>query len=187
MSRRRDAEEGASESARELADSLRRLRARSGLTLTALAERTPYSKSSWERYLNGKNLPPRQAVASFAQAVGVRPDRLLVLWELAVRAQPARGRRPAGPGEDAVVGAEAEPTGGRLLAAASPVSFRAVVGVVALAFLAGLLTGWALGRGSGHLPGRSVTRSAGHAPGHAPGHSTGHATGVTAGPTVLPH
>ena len=37
-----------------LAERLRALRARTGLSLAALAERTPYSKSSWERYLNGR-------------------------------------------------------------------------------------------------------------------------------------
>ncbi|MCZ9342799.1 helix-turn-helix domain-containing protein, partial [Streptomyces sp. TRM76130] len=45
-----------------LTAALRELRARTGLSLAALAERTAYSKSSWERYLNGKILPPRQAV-----------------------------------------------------------------------------------------------------------------------------
>ncbi|WP_256090352.1 helix-turn-helix domain-containing protein, partial [Actinacidiphila rubida] len=41
---------------------LRVLTDRTGLSLSALAHRTPYSKSSWERYLNGKALPPQHAV-----------------------------------------------------------------------------------------------------------------------------
>ncbi|GHF47885.1 hypothetical protein GCM10010218_31650 [Streptomyces mashuensis] len=66
-----------------LAAGLRGLRDRTGLSLAALAGRTPYSKSSWERYLNGKKLPPRQAVAELCRLADEPPDRLLALWELA--------------------------------------------------------------------------------------------------------
>ncbi|MCZ1006251.1 helix-turn-helix domain-containing protein [Streptomyces lydicus] len=38
--------------------------------MAALAERTAYSKSSWERYLNGKQLAPRQAVEALCKAAG---------------------------------------------------------------------------------------------------------------------
>ncbi|MFI5799826.1 helix-turn-helix domain-containing protein [Streptomyces sp. NPDC051677] len=66
-----------------LAEGLRHLRARTGLTLVALAERTAYSKSSWERYLNGKAPAPRQAVEALCAMAGEPAGRLLALWELA--------------------------------------------------------------------------------------------------------
>lgn len=45
---------------------LRELKDRSGLTLAELADLTALSKSSWERYLNGKQFPPRHAVEASA-------------------------------------------------------------------------------------------------------------------------
>ncbi|MBM7438055.1 XRE family transcriptional regulator [Streptomyces sp. HB132] len=62
---------------------LRDLRADAGLSLAALAERTAYSKSSWERYLNGKALPPRQAVEELCRLAHQPQGRLLALWEIA--------------------------------------------------------------------------------------------------------
>ncbi|WP_210593761.1 XRE family transcriptional regulator [Streptomyces sp. GESEQ-35] len=65
---------------------LRELRARTGLSLAALSERTAYSKSSWERYLNGKSLPPRQAVQELCRVANEpegRALRALALWEIA--------------------------------------------------------------------------------------------------------
>lgn len=61
---------------------LRELRAGAGLSLAALAERTAYSKSSWERYLNGKSLPPRQAVRELCRLANEPDGRLLALWEI---------------------------------------------------------------------------------------------------------
>ncbi|MFE9611887.1 helix-turn-helix domain-containing protein [Streptomyces sp. NPDC006012] len=72
--------------ARAVVEQLRRLKDRSGLSLAALAERTLHSKSSWERYLNGKSLPPRQAVEALGRLVGADPARLAAQWELAARA-----------------------------------------------------------------------------------------------------
>ncbi|PCG84982.1 hypothetical protein CIB93_16690 [Streptomyces sp. WZ.A104] len=60
---------------------MRFLRTRSGLTLNGLAERTSYSRSSWERYLNGKAVPPRAALNEFAAAVGVAAPPLQQLRE----------------------------------------------------------------------------------------------------------
>lgn len=77
-----------------LAAGLRELKDRTGLSLAALGERTPYSKSSWERYLNGKKLPPRQAVEALCGLAGEPTDRLLALWELAE--QSWSGRAAAG-------------------------------------------------------------------------------------------
>ncbi|MCC3652148.1 XRE family transcriptional regulator [Streptomyces sp. S07_1.15] len=74
-----------------LAEELRELRKGTGLSLAALAERTPYSKSSWERYLNGKKQAPRQAVEALCRLAGERPERLLVLWDLADAEWSGRG------------------------------------------------------------------------------------------------
>ncbi|MFJ8845752.1 helix-turn-helix domain-containing protein [Streptomyces cyaneofuscatus] len=76
-----------------LAAQLRSLRLRRGLTLSALARRTSYSRSSWERYLNGKALPPRAAITEFAAAVGVPATALLIQRE-----QEQDGRRPGSRG-----------------------------------------------------------------------------------------
>ncbi|MEU9500206.1 DUF2690 domain-containing protein [Streptomyces sp. NPDC048196] len=83
-----------------LAAGMRELRGRTGLSLAALAARTPYSKSSWERYLNGKKLPPRDAVEALCRLAGEPAGRLLALWELADaawsgRAAPAAARAEA--------------------------------------------------------------------------------------------
>lgn len=74
----------------------RRLKDHSGLSLRQLAARTGYSQKSWERYLGGRSLPPREAVAALAEAVGEDPTRLLALHEVAAEAW-RRGR--AGPPE----------------------------------------------------------------------------------------
>jgi transcriptional regulator with XRE-family HTH domain len=76
-----------------LVATLRELRATTGLSLAALAARTPYSKSSWERYLNGRTLPPRQAVEALCELAGTEPRRPLALWELAEAAWSGRAGR----------------------------------------------------------------------------------------------
>ncbi|WP_030674624.1 XRE family transcriptional regulator [Streptomyces rimosus] len=75
-----------------LAAALRELRGRTGLSLAALATKTAYSKSSWERYLNGKALPPREAVEALCRLAGERGGRVVALWELADAAWSGRGR-----------------------------------------------------------------------------------------------
>ncbi|MFD7606638.1 peptidoglycan-binding protein [Streptomyces mirabilis] len=70
----------------QLVVQLRRLKDRSGLSLSSMASKTGYSRSSWERYLNGKALAPRQAVEELARVNGVETTRLLVLHELAEEA-----------------------------------------------------------------------------------------------------
>ncbi|MFM9447112.1 DUF2690 domain-containing protein [Streptomyces acidiscabies] len=62
---------------------MRRAVDRSGLSATALAERTGYSRTSWERFLDGRLLAPRRAVDAFAEATGISPVHLTTLWELA--------------------------------------------------------------------------------------------------------
>ncbi|KAB1140668.1 XRE family transcriptional regulator [Streptomyces luteolifulvus] len=66
-----------------LAAELRALRQRTGLSLAGLAHRTPYSKSSWSRYLNGSVPVPRQAVEELCRLAGERSRRPVALWELA--------------------------------------------------------------------------------------------------------
>ncbi|RPF35383.1 XRE family transcriptional regulator [Streptomyces sp. TLI_185] len=66
-----------------LAAALRELRTRTGLSLAALAAKTAFSKSSWERYLNGRTLPPRTAVQELCRLAGEPDGRCLALWEIA--------------------------------------------------------------------------------------------------------
>ncbi|MFT2016939.1 helix-turn-helix domain-containing protein [Streptomyces sp. 796.1] len=70
----------------QLVVQLRRLKDRSGLSVIALAAKTGYSRSSWDRYLNGQALPPQRAVEELARAAGADPVRLLVLHEVAKEA-----------------------------------------------------------------------------------------------------
>lgn len=56
------------------------------MSLSSLQSKTGYSRSSWERYLNGRALPPRRAVEELARVGGVDPTRLLVLHEVAEEA-----------------------------------------------------------------------------------------------------
>lgn len=71
---------------KEFAGHVRRLIDRSGLGLAAVADRTGYSKTSWERYLNGRLLPPKGAVVALAEVTGTHLAHLTTLWELAERA-----------------------------------------------------------------------------------------------------
>ncbi|MGW6745874.1 peptidoglycan-binding protein [Streptomyces sp. NPDC055025] len=81
---------------------LRRLKDRSDLGLAALAAKTSYSRSSWERYLNGKQPVPRGAVEELARVCGADPTRLLVLHEVAMERVPAaKGDSGASGGADA--------------------------------------------------------------------------------------
>ncbi|QQM41278.1 helix-turn-helix domain-containing protein [Streptomyces liliifuscus] len=80
-------------------EQLRLLKDRTGLSLVALGERTAYSKSSWHRYLNATQPPPRQAVVALCKVAGADAERFGVRWELAVRAWPrtvAPAAAPAG-------------------------------------------------------------------------------------------
>ncbi|MGW5391483.1 DUF2690 domain-containing protein [Streptomyces koyangensis] len=97
--------------ARELAG----LRATTGLSLAALAARTTASKSSWQRYLGGTQIPPPELVTELCALAGEPPARLLALRELAElsrrhpqpRPAPAEPSRESGPAR-----AEDPPTAG---------------------------------------------------------------------------
>ena len=66
-----------------LAAVLQQLRQRTGLSLAQLANETTYSKSSWERYLNGKSLPPRSAVKELCRLADEPADHALALLDIA--------------------------------------------------------------------------------------------------------
>ncbi|MEU9352356.1 DUF2690 domain-containing protein [Streptomyces griseoloalbus] len=97
-----------------LTAALRELRTRAGLSLAALAARTAYSKSSWERYLNGKAMPPRQAVRDLCRIAGEPDGRLLALWEIAESEWSGRaaGLGPASASASFVAPAGARPRAG---------------------------------------------------------------------------
>ncbi|MFF2996946.1 peptidoglycan-binding protein [Streptomyces sp. NPDC057950] len=89
--------------AQKLVIQLRWMKDRSGLSLLSLQTKTGYSRSSWERYLNGKALPPREAVEALARVSGADATRILVLHEVAAAVwQPS----PTHP----LVGAAVEPS-----------------------------------------------------------------------------
>jgi hypothetical protein len=71
---------------REFTSQLRRLVDRSGLSIASVADRTGYSKTSWERYLNGRLLAPKGAIVALAEVTGTNPMHLTTMWELAERA-----------------------------------------------------------------------------------------------------
>ncbi|MEU1304668.1 MULTISPECIES: peptidoglycan-binding protein [Streptomyces] len=68
---------------RHLIVRLRKLKDRGELSTRQLAAKTGYSTKAWERYLNGRSLPPREAVETIARISGDDPARLLVLREMA--------------------------------------------------------------------------------------------------------
>ncbi|BBJ43048.1 hypothetical protein SSPO_057660 [Streptomyces antimycoticus] len=86
MPRWRDLPEGLDPQVQEFTGQLRTIVERSGLSVVAVADRTGYSKSSWERYLGGRLLPPQGAVEALAEATGADVHHLSTLWELAERA-----------------------------------------------------------------------------------------------------
>ncbi|MFE6827842.1 helix-turn-helix domain-containing protein [Streptomyces sp. NPDC057690] len=113
-----------------LASTLRELRERTGLSLAGLAARTTFSKSSWERYLNGRTLPPRTAVEELCRLANEPVGRCLSLWEIAEsewggrakEAEPARPARPtAAPPAPALPAATAATADGSAPVGAAPV------------------------------------------------------------------
>lgn len=70
----------------EFTRQMRRLVDEAGLSVAALADRTGYSRTSWERYLNGRLLAPEGAVVALAEVTGTSPVHLTTMGELAERA-----------------------------------------------------------------------------------------------------
>ncbi|MEU3610714.1 peptidoglycan-binding protein [Streptomyces sp. NPDC006872] len=92
MSRRNALPDELDPNARQLVEHLRRLKDHSELSMRQLATKTGYSQKSWERYLGGRSLPPREAVETLARICGDDPVRLLALHEVAADTWP--GPRP---------------------------------------------------------------------------------------------
>ncbi|MFD8327760.1 peptidoglycan-binding protein [Streptomyces lydicus] len=181
MSRWKGLPESLDQRVRQLVVQLRRLKDHSGLSLVSLAARTSYSKSSWERYLNGKKLPPREAVVALARVCDADPTRLLALhevaaqaWGAAVAPEAGRAADPADPadppdpggGADAAVAEEGapRPAGGPRVRTGALVVLAAL-GVVVVAAVALLIVRpWqqdAAGRGTA---GGAAGRTAGAVP-----------------------
>ncbi|MFI5799825.1 helix-turn-helix domain-containing protein [Streptomyces sp. NPDC051677] len=95
MARWKELPDALDQRVRQLVVHLRRLKDHSGLSLASLAAKTGYSRSSWERYLNGKALPPQHAVEELARVAGVEPTRLRVLHEVAEGAWQQRAVAPS--------------------------------------------------------------------------------------------
>jgi transcriptional regulator with XRE-family HTH domain len=156
-----------------LVSDMRNLKDTSGLTLTELAQATAISKSSWERYLNGKQFPPRHAVHALCEAVHQPENELLARWALADAAWSGRAQ-PISPDDrvsphtsdaDSVV-LDTPPIGqlvsrGRsVLVLASALIDKRPVGTAASVILlcAAMLTPAAVIYGTRHTAARPVTR-----------------------------
>ncbi|MEU1514798.1 DUF2690 domain-containing protein [Streptomyces sp. NPDC005811] len=126
---------GPSPEAARLAAALRELKERTGLSLAGLAERTTFSKSSWERYLNGRTLPPRPAVRELCRLADEPDARCLALRELAQNGppDPPAPTTPAPPPASPAP-APAGPRGTTALAVLASVS-ALVFGVIAVSLL----------------------------------------------------
>ncbi|QOV36443.1 DUF2690 domain-containing protein [Streptomyces ferrugineus] len=130
-----------------LAASLRELKGRTGLSLAGLAAKTAFSKSSWDRYLNGRTLPPREAVQELCRLAGEREGRCLALWEIAesegsgrATAQEARGPTSPSPPDEATPGGSADDDGAMhrratVVAVLASVCAVAVGGIAAVVLL----------------------------------------------------
>ncbi|MFD8389749.1 DUF2690 domain-containing protein [Streptomyces sp. NPDC059680] len=86
MPRWKDLPEDLDPQIKEFTQQVRRLVDRSGLSVAALADRTGYSKTSWERYLGGRLLAPKGAIVALAEVTGTNLVHLTTMWELAERA-----------------------------------------------------------------------------------------------------
>ncbi|MEV6259727.1 DUF2690 domain-containing protein [Streptomyces sp. NPDC051784] len=73
-------------SVREFVQRLRVMVDHAGLSAAAVADRTGYSRASWERYLGGRLLAPKGAVVALAEVTGTPHQHLAALWEPAERA-----------------------------------------------------------------------------------------------------
>ncbi|MFJ8658000.1 DUF2690 domain-containing protein [Streptomyces sp. NPDC093795] len=68
---------------RAFTERLRRLIDRSGLGVTAVAERTGHERAAWDTYLNARLPAPRGAVMALADVTGTDPADLTSHWERA--------------------------------------------------------------------------------------------------------
>ncbi|MFJ3308994.1 peptidoglycan-binding protein [Streptomyces sp. NPDC086549] len=143
---------------RQLVVRLRRLKDHSGLSMRQLAARTGYSPKSWERYLGGGSLPPREAVEALARIGGDDPVRLLALHEVAAdawgnrRSEASAPQEPQEPAaaEPEILAAEAGET--RLSGRSLRVALVAGTVALVLAVSSALLLLVRLGSGHGEAP-----------------------------------
>ncbi|MER7729789.1 DUF2690 domain-containing protein [Streptomyces erythrochromogenes] len=77
----------------QLAAAMRGTKEEARLSYGKLAEKTHYSRSSWERFLNGKQLPTTVAVEEFAAATGADAEVLLTLLAKAAAYEELRAAR----------------------------------------------------------------------------------------------
>ncbi|MGW1917029.1 helix-turn-helix domain-containing protein [Streptomyces sp. NPDC002076] len=112
----------------QLVAELRRLKDKSGLSLKSLQAKTPFSTSSWERYLNGKVLPPTAAVEALAKLVGEDPAPLLALRHAAGIKDPSV--RDSGDGSAKRQGGEARIRVGALTVSGAALLLSAVTSVL---------------------------------------------------------
>ncbi|MFE0582421.1 DUF2690 domain-containing protein [Streptomyces sp. NPDC058874] len=77
----------------QLAEAMRGMKEEARFSYGKLAEKTHYSRSSWERFLNGKQLPTTVAVEEFAAATGADADVLLALLAKATAYEEFRAAR----------------------------------------------------------------------------------------------
>ncbi|MFD9725207.1 helix-turn-helix domain-containing protein [Streptomyces sp. NPDC059072] len=99
------ATDGTGDARAQLFAEMRRIKEVSQLSFGRLADRTHYSRSSWERFLNGKQLPTVVAVEQLASAAGTDPEPLLALLSRATAPAASRPTTPsasAAPRADAV-------------------------------------------------------------------------------------
>ncbi|MEU1514129.1 DUF2690 domain-containing protein [Streptomyces sp. NPDC005811] len=173
MARWRDLPDELDPQVREFAELLRRVVDRAGLGLGAVADRTGYSRTSWEKYLDGRLLAPRGAVVALAEVTGTASADLVTVWTSAERAwNTARLRQERTVDDSRIVRARAAPGGsgppprpagsaegaGRGARARRPVLYLvAVVGVLVLAVGAFLLT-------DALVPGRTADASGSPSP-----------------------
>ncbi|MFF7337266.1 helix-turn-helix domain-containing protein [Streptomyces sp. NPDC008163] len=124
----------------QLGAEMRRIKEGAQLSFGGLAGRTHYSRSSWERFLNGKQLPTPVAVEQLAAVAGTPPEPLLDLLaragtEVTEPAPAAPGRAAGSPTVAGDAAAEGRTPGER-----PGVSWRrrcAVIGYIAAGALMG--------------------------------------------------
>ncbi|MET7616446.1 peptidoglycan-binding protein [Streptomyces sp. NPDC005408] len=179
MSRWKELPSSLDEREHQLVVQLRRLKDHSGLSLAALAARTSYSRSSWERYLNGKKPAPRDAVEELARVCQVEPTRLLVLWDVAERERGFGPPEPSTPESRAPESSTPVPDTAGVPPEASEaiadarsvrtVPVRRMLAVsaaaVLVAFGAGLFTGGAWGQSRGPVMDAAPAADSGYRPG----------------------
>lgn len=106
MSRWKELPAGLHPDVRLLIVRLRGLKDHGEASTRQLAAKSGYSTRSWQRYLNGRSMPPREAVEAMAHLSGDDPARLLVLHELAAERW-AQGRGVTSPATDSASAASA--------------------------------------------------------------------------------